>query len=282
MIAITGATGNLGRLSIAELIRRGTDPSDIRALVRDPESARDLDAQGVTVVRADYDEPDGLPEALKGAEKLLFISGSEIGRRVPQHRNVIEAAQASGTEFIAYTSLLRADTSRIGLAAEHRATEALLADSGIPHTLLRNGWYLENYTENLGPSLHHGVHLGSAGEGRVSAASRADYAAAAVEVLTGSGHEGEVYELAGDRSFTYAEMVAEVSRARKTALAYRDMDSDGHRAALAEAGVPEDFAALLADWDAGVKRGDLFAEDDALHRLIGRDTTSLAEAVARM
>lgn len=280
MIVVTGATGHLGRLVLEDLLARGAPAGGIVAAVRTPAKAADLAALGVQIREADYDRPETLSAALAGADRLLLISGSEVGQRVPQHRNVVEAAVAAGVGLIGYTSVLNADTTGIGLAAEHRATERLIRESGLPFVLLRNGWYIENYTSNLAPALQHGAILGSAGDGRISAATRADYAAAAAAVIRGEGHEGRVYELGGAPAFTMAELAAEVSAQSGQEIAYRDLPAEEYQAALVAAGLPEPVAAMLVDWDLGVARGDLFTASDDLSRLIGRPTTSLATAVA--
>lgn len=280
MIAVTGATGHLGRLVVEELLERSVAPERIAALVRNPEKAEDLAGRGVQVRRADYTEPETLGPALEGVEKLLLVSSSEVGQRAAQHRNVVDAAREAGVELLAYTSILKADTSRMQLAAEHRATEETIRDSGIPFVFLRNGWYLENYTENLAPALEHGALLGSAGEGRVSAATRADFAAAAAAVLTGEGHENRVYELGGDRSFTLSELAEEISRQSGEKVEYRDLPEEAYAEALIGGGVPEPFARVLADSDRGIARGELFTDRDDLRRLIGRPTTPPAGALA--
>jgi NAD(P)H dehydrogenase (quinone) len=278
MIVVTGATGHLGRLVIEELLKQ-RPAREIVAAVRDPRKAADLEARGVEVRLADYDRPETLAPAFAGADRLLLISSSEAGRRLPQHRAAIDAAVQAGVGHLVYTSILHAEASKIALAAEHIATEALIQASGLPYTILRNGWYIENYTENLAPALEHGAILGAAGDGRVAAATRADYAAAAAAVLTGSGHENTVHELAGDAAFTMAELAAEVSRATGKPVIYKDLPPDAYIAALAGAGVPRPFAELLADADLGVARGDLADDSGTLHRLLGRSTTSLRSAL---
>lgn len=280
MIVVTGATGQLGRRVITALLERGAPAGGIIAAVRDPGRAADLADRGVTVREADYDRPETLGPALAGAHRLLLISGSEVGRRAWQHAAVVAAAQQAGVELLAYTSILHADTSQMLLAEEHRATEELIRDSGLPHVLLRNGWYLENYTTGLRPALERGVILGAAGDGRISAASRADFAAAAAATLT-ADHPGDtVYELGGDSAFTMAEFAAEVSRQSGVPVVYRDLPVDEYRAALVEAGLPDEVATTLADSDAGVARGELATDSGHLRALIGRPTTTLAQAVA--
>ncbi|ADD43575.1 SDR family oxidoreductase [Stackebrandtia nassauensis] len=279
MIVVTGASGPLGRLAIEHLLARGVPAAELAAVVRDPAKAADLAAKGVQLRQADYDKPETLPAALAGADKLLLVSGNAIGQRVAQHTRVVEAAKTAGVGLIAYTSILRADSSGVGLAVEHLASENVVRDSGIPFVMLRNGWYLENYTEHLAPALEHGAWLGSAGTGRAAAAARTDYAEAAAVVLTTEGHSGKVYELAGDTSFDYSELAAEVAAQSGKTVVYRDLPSADHIAALTAAGVPQFMAELMADWDAGVARGDLEDDGKELHKLIGRDTTPLSEAV---
>ena len=219
MIVVTGATGHLGRLVVEGLLRK-VPAREITAAVRSPEKARDLAARGVAVRQADYARPETLQAALAGADQVLLVSSSEVGQRAPQHAAVIEAARRARVRLLAYTSCLRAETSKLGLAAEHKATEAAIRASGLPWVFFRNGWYLENYTESLGPALQHGAIMGCADGGRIAAASRADYAEAAVAVLSGAGHEGKAYELAGDAPFTMTELAAEVSRQAGKPIAY--------------------------------------------------------------
>lgn len=277
--AVTGATGQLGRLVVDGLAREVT-PSGIVALARSPARAADL---GVAVREADYDRPDTLTHALEGVDTLLLISASEVGRREAQHRNVIEAARVKGVKRIVYTSLLHADASPLdSLATEHHATETALHASGIPHTVLRNGWYFENYSASINAALTGGVLHGCAGDGRISAAARADYAEAAVVVLTGDGHEGRTYELAGDESWTMADLAAEISRQSGRSIPYWNLSEAEYAAGLAAAGLPEGMARLIASWDTGVSEGGVFDDGRQLSRLIGRPTTSLAEFVAGM
>ncbi|AYF01917.1 SDR family NAD(P)-dependent oxidoreductase [Paracoccus yeei] len=273
-VAITGATGQLGRLTIAKL--KTLLPEDqIVALARSPEKA-DL---GVETRAFDYDRPETLAPALAGVERLLLISSSEVGKRAPQHRAVIEAAKAAGVGEIVYTSLLHADRSPLSLAAEHVETEAALAESGIPHTILRNGWYAENYTGSIPTALQHGALIGAAGAGRVSGAARADYAEAAARVLAEGGHAGQTYELAADDAWTLADLAAEISRQSGHDIPYVDLPEAEYAAALVKAGLPEGLAAAVAGWDAGAAQGALFDDGRALSRLIGRPTTPLADVV---
>jgi NAD(P)H dehydrogenase (quinone) len=277
-IVVTGATGHLGRLAVEALLARGMPADQIVATGRRIEALADLHDRGVTVRRADYDAPESLRAAFAGADKLLLVSGSEIGQRVPQHRNAITAAKEAGVRLIAYTSVARADSSSLGIAGEHKATEQLLAESGIPHVVLRNGWYTENYTGQLGTYLANGI-VGSAGEGRISAATRADYAEAAAAVVLEDGHAGAVYELGG-AAFTMSELAATVSAVTGTDVAYTDVPVERFAAILEGAGLPAPVAGMFADIDRSVAAGDLFVEGSDLEKLIGRAPTPLADAVA--
>lgn len=278
-IAVTGATGNLGNLIVLDLLDRGIPAADIVAPVRSTQKAAALADRGVAIRQADYDKSDTLRAALAGVESLLLVSSSEVGSRAVQHKNVIDAAVDAGVELIAYTSILHADTSKLLLAGEHLATERLLADSGIPHVLLRNSWYLENYTGALPMYLEHGAVLGAAGDGRVSAATRADFASAAAAVLAEGGHAGAVYELGGEPAFTLGELADIVSEASGRAVVYQDLPPDSLVAAMSAAGVPEMMANVLADSDQGIARGELFTESGDLARLIGRAPTTAREAI---
>lgn len=278
MIVVTGASGQLGRLVIQGLLRK-MPAETIVAAVRNPERVSDLAARGVQVRQADYDQPASLEKAFEGAEKLLLISSSEVGRRVPQHRAAIDAAKRAGVKLLAYTSILRADTSPLPLAAEHKETEALLASSGLPFVLLRNGWYTENYLASMPVALQHGIVLGSAGDGRIASAARADFAEAAVAVLTRDNQAGHVYELAGDESYTLSALAAEIARQSGKAVAYQNLPEADFKAALVGAGLPEGLATLLAESDVGASRGGLFDNTHQLSQLIGRPTTPLATLV---
>jgi NAD(P)H dehydrogenase (quinone) len=279
-IVVTGATGNLGRLAIDALLARDVAASDIVAAVRTPEKAADLADRGVQVREADYSKPETLAGAFAGAQKLLLISSSEVGQRVPQHRNAIDAAKAAGVGLLAYTSILRAQTSPMVLAAEHTKTEQLIEESRLPYVFLRNGWYIENYTANLGPALQIGSIFGSAGAGLVAAATRADYAAAAAAVLLGEGHENSIYELGGDEPFTMTHLAAEVSRHSGKEITYQDLPADEYTKVLTGTGLPEAYATILADSDVNISRGHLNTDSRHLSRLIGRPTTPLTDAVA--
>jgi NAD(P)H dehydrogenase (quinone) len=274
-IGITGATGQLGRLVVAAL-KPKTAEGSVVALVRAPEKAGDL---GVETRAFDYDQPETLAGALAGIDTLLLISSNEIGQRVNQHKNVIAAAKTAGVQRIVYTSLLRADTSPLSIAGEHSATEAALQESGVPYTVLRNGWYTENYTASIPGALGGGALLGSAGEGKIASAARQDYANAAVAVLVGEGHEGRTYELAGDESYTLAELAAEISKQTGGEIPYRDLPETDFANTLASFGIPEPFAQALAGWDVAASQGALFDEGHELSRLTGRATTPLSESV---
>ena len=278
MIAITGVSGLLGRLVVEELLQ-SVAAQNLLAIVRTPSKVSDLSERGVQVRASDYSDRVAMQQALTGVEKLLLISSSEVGQRALQHRNVIEAAKAAGVKLIAYTSVLHADTSPLGLAEEHVATEKMLQDSGIPFVLLRNGWYTENYIASVPPALQHGVFIGSAGDGKIASASRADYAATAAKVMTLDNQAGKVYELAGDRGWTLAELAAEVSKQSGKTIVYQDLAEADFKAALLGAGLSEGLAAMLANSDIGASKGGLFDDSHQLSQLTGRPTTSLAESV---
>lgn len=275
-IAVTGATGQLGRLVIEQL-KNKVPASDIVALVRSPEKAADL---GVSARVADYGKPESLDAALAGVDTLLLISSSEVGQRAVQHRNVIAAAKKAGVKRIVYTSLLHADSTPLSLALEHRETEADLKASGIAFTILRNGWYSENYTGSIGGALAGGAFIGSAGAGRISGAPRVDYAEAAVTVLTGEGHEGKTYELAADDAWTLADLAAEISRQTGKDIPYKNLPEADYAAALKGFGLPEGFAAAIAGWDKDAAADALFDDSRQLSALIGRPTTPLSVPVA--
>lgn len=280
MIVITGASGQLGRLVIEALLQQ-VPASEIVAAVRSPEKVADLAARGVQVRVADYDQPASLAAAFAGADKLLLISANEVGRRVPQHRAVIDAAKVAGVSLLAYTSLLHADTSPLPLAAEHKETEALIRASGLPAVILRNGWYTENYLASIPAALQYGVLLGSAGVGRIASAARADYAAAAAVVLTQNEQAGRIYELAGDASYTLAELASEITQQSGQAVVYQDLPEADFKAALLAAGLPDFLATLLAESDVGASKGGLFDDSRQLSRLIGQPTASLSKLVGQ-
>lgn len=275
-ILVTGATGQLGRLVIQSLLKR-VAADTIIAGVRDPAKAADLAALGVEVRAVDYSKPEMLAAAFAGVERLLLISSSEVGARAAQHRNVVDAASKAGVGLLAYTSLLGGEASPLPLKAEHVATEDYIRASGLPFVLLRNGWYLENYNGFIPSALDHGVVAGAAGEGRISAAARADYAEAAALVLAEwAAHAGQIYELAGDTAFTMTEWAAALSAASGKLVRYQDMTEADYRALLVQVGLPAPVADLLSSSDAGAAKGGLFDDSGTLGRLIGRPTTSLA------
>lgn len=273
MIAITGATGQLGQHVIESLLKT-VPASQIVAIVRNPAKATALSQQGITVRQADYSDEAAFTTALQGIDKLLLISSSEVGQRAPQHRNVINAAKAAHVKFIAYTSLLHADTSPLGLADEHVATEQMLAESGIAYALLRNGWYTENYLASAPAALEHGVFIGAADEGKIASATRADYAAAAARVISEDGHAGKTYELAGDAGWTLSQLVAELAKQSGKKVVYQNLSEADFAAALKGVGLPAGLADMLADSDTGASKGGLFDDSHTLSKLIGRPTTS--------
>ncbi|MGW3076825.1 SDR family oxidoreductase [Kitasatospora sp. NPDC001132] len=276
MYVVTGATGQLGRLVVERLLAE-VPASEVAVAVRSAEKAADLAERGVTVRVVDYDQPQTLDGAFAEGDRVLLISGSEVGRRIPQHRAVVEAARTAGVALLAYTGILGAATFR--LADEHKATEELILASGLPYAFLRNGWYTENYLGDAAGTVARGVVLGSAGEGRIATAARRDYADAAVAVLVGEGHEGGVYELSGDVAWSLPELAAELAKASGEPVEYRDVTPAEHLDALVGAGLPQGFAEALVDVDAGIARGELAGTTGDLARLIGRPTTPLAESV---
>jgi len=280
MIGVTGATGNLGRLVVEDVLARGILPRQIVAIVRDREKAQDLIAKGVDVRVGDYSQPDSLRAALNAVTKLLLVSGNDLGRRVSQHQNVVDAARDAGVTLLIYTSIVNAERTEMQLAGEHQATEVIVRASGLPYVLLRNSWYTENYTRNLASTLERGAMIGSANGGHVSAAARADYAAAAAAVLTGSGHENRAYELGGDTAFSLGEFAEELSRQSGRRVEYHDLSEAAHAEALMAAGLPEAVARMVANSDQGIKRGDLFTASGDLHRLIGRPTLPMRDVIA--
>ncbi|GAA1696848.1 SDR family oxidoreductase [Fodinicola feengrottensis] len=278
MIVVTGATGQLGRLVIEGL--RAKVPADqIVAAVRTPEKAADL---GVQVREADYGKPATLAAAFAGADQVLLISSSEVGQRIPQHTAVVEAAQQAGVKHLIYTSAPKADDTALVLAPDHAATERIIRASGLPFTFLRNGWYTENYAQKVQDGVARGSFAGSAGQGAVATATRADYAAAAVAVLTSDGHDGRVYELSGDHAWTYADLAETIAQAAGKAVTYEDLTPDAHRTALAAAGLPEPVVELVVGLDRNTADGLLGQTSGELRALIGRPTTPYQDTVAQM
>ncbi len=279
MILVTGATGQLGKLVVAALIK--TVPADsIIAAVRNVEKAQDLVELGVQVRQADYNDPTSWDAALQSVKKVLLISSSEIGSRTQQHRTVIDAAKRSGVELLVYTSILHADTSVLGIADEHRETEDAIQASGLPFTILRNSWYTENYTLGIPAALSLGAVYGCAGDGLISSAARADYAEAAAVVLTTANHEGKVYELAGDSAYTLTEFASMLSELTGKSINYVNLPEAVYKKALLDAGLPEQLAELLANSDTGVSKGALFEEGKQLSQLISRPTTPLETVIS--
>lgn len=272
-IAITGATGQLGRLAISALKARGATPV---ALARDPARAADL---GVPVRAFDYNNAD--PAALAGVDVLVLISSNDFTDRAGQHKKVIGAAKAAGVKRIVYTSILKGAASPMLLAQDHIATEAALADAGLPATILRNGWYTENYTGALGAAIGHGAMIGASGEGRIASAARADYAEAIAVVALDPVHAGKTYELAGDQPHTMTEFAAEVGRAAAKPVGFVNMAQGDYAKALEGFGLPAGFATVLADADAQSGKGALLDESRTLSALIGRPTTPIAATIAR-
>jgi len=275
-IGVTGATGQLGRL-VVEKLKQKVAADTIVALVRNPEKAADL---GVETRPFDYTQPETLVTSLKGIDKLLLISGNEIGQRLPQHKAVIEAAKQAGVKQITYTSILHADSSPLGLAGEHLGTEVAIKESGLTYTILRNGWYTENYTGSAKGAVGAGAFIGNAGDGKIASAARVDYAEAAAVVLAGEGHENKTYELAGDEAYTLTELAAEISRQTGKIVPYNNLTETQYADILKSFGLPAGLAEMLADSDTGASKGGLFDDSRALSKLIGRPTTPLAIVLA--
>lgn len=272
---VTGATGQLGRMVIEKLKERISSDS-IVALVRSPQKAADL---GVEAREFDYNKPENLANALKNIDSLLLISANEIGQRANQHKNVIEAAKKAGVKWIVYTSILHADTSTLSLAEEHLATETLIKESGIQYTLLRNGWYTENYTGSVQGAVAGGAFLGSAGYGKIASAVRADFAEAAAVVLSGQNHQGKIYELAGDEAYTLADLASEITKQTGKEIPYKNLPENEYAGILKSFGLTEGYANAIAGWDISASKGDLFDNTHQLSKLIGKPTTPLAKAV---
>lgn len=277
MIVVTGATGELGKLVVEAVLKR-VPAGEVVAAVRDPAKAAALAQQGVAVRRADYTDPASLDTAFDGAQKVLLISSNEVGQRLPQHLNAVAAAQRAGVKLLAYTSVLRADTSPLGLAAEHKATEEAIRASGMAFAFLRNGWYLENYAGSIAGAAAQGVLAGGSGEGRIAAAARADYAEAAAAVLASDSPQ-QVYELGGDEPFTLGELAAQVARQAGREVKFLNLPQAEYEAALLAHHLPPAMAALIADSDAHAAHGALDEGSRTLSKLIGRPTRSLADAV---
>jgi NAD(P)H dehydrogenase (quinone) len=279
-IVVTGATGHLGRLIVEALLRRGVPAADLVATGRNVEAIGDLADRGVTVRRADFGDAAQLRETFSGAEKLVLVSTTTPSERLGNHRRAIDAASQAGVSLIAYAGMLHADTATTILGATHRETEAYLRESGVPAVVLRNGWYVENYTELLPLFIQNHAIIGAAGQGQVSAASRVDYAEAAATVVATEGHAGAVYELGGDEAFTLPELAAAVSSATGEQIAYRDMPVAELTEAYRAVGLPAEFAEAIADADRGLSLGELFTDSGHLSKLIGRPTASLSDAIA--
>ena len=277
-IAITGATGQLGHYVIQALLTK-TDAQNIVALVRDLNKDQHLKAQGVELRHFDYDQTDTLAPALEGIDKLLLISANEIGRRTPQHQAVIQAAQQSNVPYIAYTSLLNADASTLGLSQEHRETEALIKNSGLTYTFLRNNWYTENYLAGLSHAIESGTLYGAANDGKISSASRIDYAEAAATVLVSDTHENRIYELAGSTAFTLQDFANTISEVSGQAVQYKNLTSEQYHQALVQAGLPTGLVDVIVDADVKTQTGAMFSDSKDLEKLIRRKTTSIQEEI---
>lgn len=275
-IAVTGATGQLGRIVVEKLKERIT-ADNIVALVRTPQKATGL---GVEVREFDYNRPERLADALAGIDKLLLISGNEIGKRFEQHSHVVDAAGKAGVKLIAYTSLLRANASSLVLAEEHYLTEMAIEKSGIPFVILRHGWYTENYTDSLPGIIAGGALYGSSADGKTSPAAREDFAEAAAVVLTTEGHEGKTYELAGDEAFTMSDFAAEISRQTGKNIPYINLPVEEYASFLAKTGMPEGIAQFYASTHVSTEKGDLFDDTHQLSKLTGRPTRPISKVIS--
>lgn len=277
-IAITGATGQLGNLVIEQLLQL-TAAQNIVALVRKIDKAEHFKVQSIEPREFDYDRPETLVPALSGVDKLLLISANEIGRRTPQHQAVIDAAKVAGVPYLAYTSLLRADTSPLGLAQEHRETEKLIQDSGITYTFLRNNWYSENYLAGVAHTIEIGTLFGAAQDGRISSASRIDYAEAAAKVLTSTGHENKTYELAGSESFSLSDLATFIGQAVNKDIIYQNLSAEEYTQGLTQAGLPAGLVDVIVDADIQTIQGAMYSDSKDLEQLIGHKTTSIQDAI---
>ena len=275
-IGITGATGQLGR-HVVDKLKGKVSADSIVALVRTPEKAADLDVETRVF---DYNKPEDLAASLTGIDKLLLISGNELGQRLPQHLAVIEAAKQAGVKHIFYTSILHADKSPLMLGKEHLATEVAIKAAGLVYTFLRNGWYTENYTGSAKGAIGAGAFIGCAGDGKISSAARVDYAEAAAVILAGEGHENKIYELAGDTSYTLTELAAEISRQTGKTIPYNNLTEIQYAEILKSFGLPEEVAKMFADSDTGASKGGLFDDAKQLSSIIGHPTTTLATVLA--
>ena len=277
-IAITGATGQLGNLVIEQLLQL-TAAQNIVVLVRNVDKAEHFKVQGIELREFDYDRPETLVPALSGIDKLLLISANEIGRRTPQHQAVIDAAKVAGVPYLAYTSLLRADTSPLGLAQEHRETEKLIKDSGITYTFLRNNWYSENYLAGVAHTIEIGTLFGAAQDGRISSASRIDYAEAAAKVLTSTGHDNQIYELAGSESFSLSDLATLIGQAANKDIIYQNLSAEEYTQGLTQAGLPTGLVDVIVDADIHSIQGAMYSDSKDLEQLIGRKTTSIQDVI---
>ena len=279
MIAITGASGHLGRLVIDALLK-STPPDQIVALVRSPAKVADLAAKGVHVREADFDQPETWPTALTGVTRLLLISSNNLVDRPKKHAVAIDAARAAGVKQIAYTSLINADSSVVSFAKDHRETEAHLKASGVPYVALRNGWYIENYTAMAGMAVQHGAVIGSSGDGKIAGATRQDFAEAAAAVLADPEiGPSRVYELAGDTSFTMSDYAVELSKAAGKSVTWTNLPEAEYAKILVSNGLPEAVATFVAALDISVANGAVDSSSTDLSRLIGRPSTPLAVAI---
>jgi NAD(P)H dehydrogenase (quinone) len=280
-IGVTGATGQLGRLVMNNLLEK-CPAAELVAVVRDSAKADDLTRKGVEVRVANYEDPASLQAAFKGLDKLLLISSSEVGKRAPQHKNVIDAAKVAGVKHLVYTSAPKATTSSLVLAPEHKATEEYLAASGVPYSVLRNNWYTENYAQTMKMARDTGAVVAATGSGRVASATRSDYAAGAAAVLCGEGHEGKVYEFSGDHAWDFNELAATISEVTGVPCVYKPVQVPDVVAGMVKAGMDEGLAGFFAAVDANIAEGCLGEATSDLSQLIGRPTTPLKDTVKQI
>ncbi|MER5323174.1 SDR family oxidoreductase [Streptosporangium roseum] len=280
-IAIIGATGKLGGLTIDALLERGVDVGDILALGRNADRLAEIADRGLRTAVIDLNDIAGTAATLAGVEKLLLVSFGDLGGRVAQHGNAIEAARQAGVPHLAYTSGLQAPTTILRLAADHKASEELVTASGVPATFLRNGWYTENHLQDFAAAREHGLIANSIGAGRIATAPRKEFAEAAAVVLSTPGHEGQAYELSGDVAWSFEEFAATAQELLGTPVHYQALTSEAERDQFLAFGLDEGTAGFMVALNADMRDGAMAATPGDLARLIGRPTEPLAETMKR-
>ena len=277
--ALTGSTGALGGLVIQHLLALKVPAASIVALARSEAKAAGLKAKGLQVKIGDYGNKASLESAFNGVDRLLLVSGSEVGQRSAQHQAVIEAAKAVGVKLLIYTSISQADRSSNPLAPEHKATEAALKASGLPYVVLRDNWYTENYFDDLRQAKISGVIAAAVGAGKVASASRSDYAEAAARVLVSQGHEGKIYELTGAKAWDFQELAKTAAELLGRPVIFKNLSAVERHDGLVAVGLPEGVAAFVTSLDLAIEAGTLAAVSDDLERLLGRKPRSLKEGL---